>query len=80
MTSAEKIFAILETLCIQGEMSAAQLSRLLDINKGSVHRILNTLRELGYVEAGSKTGRCPSVHEGIAGQVQRGRQPGDLLR
>lgn len=82
MTSAEKIFAILETLCIQGEMSAAQLSRLLDINKGSVHRILNTLRELGYVDAGSKTGRyLPTLKiSGLGRQVEGKSSLAELVR
>ena len=82
MTSAEKLFAIFETLCIQGEMSAAQLSRHLDINKGSVHRVLNTLRELGYVEDSSKVGQyLPTLKiSGLGRQVEAKSSLAGLVR
>jgi len=50
LNSASKIFAVLETLCSDGDLRVAELSRKLSLGKSSVHRFLSILKKLGYVE------------------------------
>jgi IclR family pca regulon transcriptional regulator len=39
------------------ELGITQISKLLGINKSTVHRYVNTLKELGYLEQDAKTSR-----------------------
>ena len=50
MKSAVRLFAVLETLCVNGETGLTELSRQLAIGKSSTHRFLSVLRDLGYVD------------------------------
>jgi len=59
MKSTIKAFKVLEALCLQRAGKASTLSEKLDINKSSVHRLLNVLMELGYVQKGQE----PSVYQ-----------------
>ncbi len=56
MKSTIKAFKVLEALCMQRAAKASTLSEKLDINKSSVHRLLNVLIELGYVQKGQEPG------------------------
>ena len=47
---ADKLFACLEYLASNGESNLSQISKNLDINKTTVHRLLATLINLGYVK------------------------------
>ncbi len=47
--SAGKIFQIMETLAEEGPCGLLELSHLLNINKSTVHRLLNSLIYMGYV-------------------------------
>ena len=46
---ADRIFLVIETLAEQGEMGLLDISRELNLNKTTVHRILNSLIYMGYV-------------------------------
>lgn len=46
---ADKIFLVIETLAAQGAMGIMDLSNTLELNKTTVHRILNSLMYMGYV-------------------------------
>lgn len=56
MKSTVKAFNVLETLCLHRAAKASFLSEKLDINKSSVHRLLNVLMELGYVQKSQEPG------------------------
>lgn len=47
---ADKIFAVIELLAGQGALGLLDISRQLDLNKTTVHRILNSLIYLDYVQ------------------------------
>jgi IclR family transcriptional regulator, KDG regulon repressor len=49
MKSAKKLFAVLETLCINGNQGVSELSSHLKLGKSSIHRFLSFLVETGYV-------------------------------
>lgn len=53
---ADRLFLVLETLAKQGPMSLMELSRMLDLHKSTVHRLLNSLIYLGYVKQQEETG------------------------
>ncbi len=44
-----KAFAIIETLNEAGPLSISELSQALQMDKGTVHRLINTVRQAGYV-------------------------------
>lgn len=44
-----RVFAILEELSLDGEVSLASLARITGLNKGTLCNILRTLIELGYI-------------------------------
>jgi DNA-binding IclR family transcriptional regulator len=50
LQSSSKIFAVLETLCLNGDLGISELSRKLNLGKSSVHRFLSILKGLGYVD------------------------------
>ncbi|MBO5092922.1 MAG: IclR family transcriptional regulator [Lachnospiraceae bacterium] len=47
--SAGRIFQIMETLAEEGPCGLLELSHLLNLNKTTVHRLLNSLIYMGYV-------------------------------
>lgn len=47
--SLEKGIKILEMIIDHGELTVTQTGNLLDINRASAHRFINTLKDLGYV-------------------------------
>lgn len=47
---ADRLFAVMETLAATGPMGLLDLSKMLDLNKSTVHRVLNSLIYLGYVK------------------------------
>jgi IclR family KDG regulon transcriptional repressor len=49
LKSSSKIFAVLETLCMNGDLGISELSRRLRLGKSSVHRFISILKQLGYV-------------------------------
>lgn len=48
--SAGRIFQIMETLAEEGPCGLLELSHLLNLNKTTVHRLLNSLIYMGYVQ------------------------------
>ncbi|HOO88343.1 MAG TPA: IclR family transcriptional regulator, partial [Synergistales bacterium] len=47
--SIERAFAIIELLDAQGELGIAEMSRLLSLERSTVHRIVSTIKNLGYI-------------------------------
>ncbi|MFI3173544.1 MAG: IclR family transcriptional regulator [Eubacteriales bacterium] len=52
---ADRLFLVLETLAAEGEMGLQELSSKLQLNKSTVHRILNSLIYMGYVRQDSSS-------------------------
>lgn len=52
---ADRLFLVLETLASDGPVSLADLSRHLDLNKSTVHRLLCSLIYMGYVKQDAET-------------------------
>lgn len=52
---ADKIFLTMETLAMHGPMGLLDLSKTLNINKTTVHRILTSLSYMGYVRQDADT-------------------------
>lgn len=52
---AEKLFAVLELLSKNGECGLIEISKSLDLNKATVHRLLTSLIMLGYVNQNTET-------------------------
>lgn len=49
--SVENAFSLLETLAVNGvDLGIAELCRKIALPKGTVHRLLGTLKNLGYIE------------------------------
>ncbi|MBU1291586.1 helix-turn-helix domain-containing protein, partial [bacterium] len=49
--SVENAFSLLEVLADKGlELGIAELCRKIALPKGTVHRLLGTLKNLGYIE------------------------------
>ncbi|MCP1100928.1 DNA-binding IclR family transcriptional regulator [Aequitasia blattaphilus] len=46
---ADKLFAVIELLAAKGSMGLIDISNDLDLNKTTVHRLLNSLVYMGYV-------------------------------
>lgn len=62
LKSSQKVFDVLEYLCMHGAAPAAEISTALQLQKTSVHRFLNTLVEMGYVSKEELTTRfCPTL-------------------
>jgi DNA-binding IclR family transcriptional regulator len=57
LKSTSKIFAVLETLCTNGDVGVSDLSRKLNLGKSSVHRFLSVLRKLNYAEKDQNSGK-----------------------
>lgn len=55
--SSQKVFDVLEYLCLHGAAKASEVSQALDLQKSSVHRFLNTLTDIGYVRKDEHSGR-----------------------
>jgi DNA-binding IclR family transcriptional regulator len=56
MQSVVKTFALIEALIAKGEARAAELAELVGEPRSSVYRMLTTLQQLGFVEAGDRRG------------------------
>ena len=54
---ADRLFLVLETLADEGPLPLTDLSRRLDLNKSTIHRILTSLMYLGYVKQDTETGK-----------------------
>lgn len=54
---ADRLFLVLETLADAGPLPLTDLSRRLDLNKSTIHRILTSLMYLGYVKQDAETGK-----------------------
>lgn len=54
---ADRLFLVLETLAEEGPTALMDLSRMLDLHKSTVHRLLNSLIFLGYVNQDVETGK-----------------------
>lgn len=52
---ADRIFAVLERLADKGAIGLIELSKELDLNKSTVHRLLNSLIYMGYVKQDEDT-------------------------
>lgn len=52
---ADRLFLVLETLACDGPIALADLSRQLDLNKSTVHRLLCSLIYMGYVKQDTDT-------------------------
>jgi DNA-binding IclR family transcriptional regulator len=57
INSIVKVFKIIETLVLKPEWDLAQIAKQTGIQKTTVHRMLLTLRSLGYVEQNPKNKR-----------------------
>jgi len=44
-----KAFAIIEALDEEGPLSIGELSKILSMDKATVHRLINTIKDIGYV-------------------------------
>ncbi len=55
MTSAQKVFEVLEFLCKHGPSKSSVISSSLNLQKSSVHRFLNSLIAFGYVRKNELT-------------------------
>jgi DNA-binding IclR family transcriptional regulator len=47
--SIERAFAVIELLDSHGELGISEISRLLSLERSTVHRIVSTVRNLGYL-------------------------------
>jgi len=56
IASAIKTFSIFEYLCAHGEQGVSEISRTLNLNKSTTHRVLATLEHLGYLRQTSEKG------------------------
>lgn len=54
---ADRLFLVLETLSEEGPTALADLSRMLELHKSTVHRLLNSLIFLGYVSQDPETSK-----------------------
>lgn len=54
---ADKLFLVLETLAKTGPIGLTELCREINLNKTTVHRILNSLLYMGYVRQDTVTAR-----------------------
>lgn len=54
---ADKIFLVLETLSKTGPIGLTELCHEVQLNKTTVHRVLNSLQYLGYVQQEENTSR-----------------------
>ena len=52
----DKVAALLDCLALHGELSVARLAEAIGEPRSSVHRLLDGLRAVGYVEPGSRRG------------------------
>lgn len=52
---ADRLFLTLETLASTGPVALADLSRELDLNKSTTHRLLSSLIYMGYVKQDTET-------------------------
>lgn len=54
---ADRLFLVLETLAETGPVGMVDLSRMLELHKSTVHRLLTSLIYMGYVRQDEETGR-----------------------
>lgn len=54
---ADRLFLVLETLAETGPLPLTDLSRRLNLNKSTTHRLLTSLMYLGYVRQDTETGK-----------------------
>lgn len=54
---ADKIFLVLETLAHTGPIGLTELCHEINLNKTTVHRVLNSLQYLGYVQQDDYTAK-----------------------
>lgn len=54
---ADRLFHVIETLAATGPMGLLELSKVLDLNKSTVHRVLNSLIYMGYVKQDASTSK-----------------------
>lgn len=54
---ADRIFQVLETLSATGPLGLIEISKEVDLNKTTVHRILNSLLYMGYVKQDPDTAK-----------------------
>ena len=52
---ADRIFCVIETLAGAGPLGLIELSKMLQLNKSTVHRVLNSLIYMGYVKQDPST-------------------------
>ncbi len=60
---SEKLFAVLELLAKNGECGLLEISKSLDLNKATVHRLLTSLIMLGYVNQNQETSKYRSTYK-----------------
>ncbi|MDD6174951.1 MAG: IclR family transcriptional regulator [Firmicutes bacterium] len=70
MRAAQRLFALMETLALQGTMGVTELAAATQLNKATVFRLLNTLAALGYVRQ-EESGKYRLTYKllGIAGRL-----------
>lgn len=80
--SVERAFAIVEVLKEHGELGVAEISAALGLDRSTVHRLLSTLRHLGYVNQNKDSLRYSNSLRffDIGNSVQRSFGLGDVAR
>lgn len=54
---ADRLFGIVELLATEGELGLMTISSRLNLNKSTVHRLLNSLTWMGYVRKNEENGK-----------------------
>lgn len=55
VTSVKKAFTIVESLAVEGGLGITELSNKTNLNKSTVHRLLTSLRNMGYLQKDDDT-------------------------
>lgn len=60
---ADRLFNVLELLAEKGSMGLMDISKELNLNKSTVHRVLNSLIYMGYVKQNEVTSQYSSTYK-----------------
>ncbi|MEG0962063.1 MAG: IclR family transcriptional regulator [Lachnospiraceae bacterium] len=68
---ADRLFGAMEIMAAKGPLTLMQLSKELELNKSTVHRILNSLIYMGYAKQDIENGKYAMSYKilGLANQV-----------
>ncbi len=79
---ADRLFQVMELLASNRRMGLTEISIALELNKSTVHRILNSLMYMGYVRQSEEYGKYESTLKivDIADKIMRNRDILSLVR